>query len=210
MPLPYGLPCLMRRIGAWLLNRTDSPWYPTVRLFRQPQTAAWPAVFESMAVELKKLVSRYGSGLSPLLAPIAPGELLDRISILTIKSERIKDPEKLTHVRRELSALQVVRYGQIDDSSELSTLAASLRAINEDLWEVEDQLRLGESKGEFGAAFIDLARSVYRHNDKRSDLKRSINVLLRAPFADQKSYAKIVEDVPLFRANDEHQAHVGE
>src|SRR5436190_1806167 len=98
--------------------------------------------------------------MSPILIEISPGELTDRISILEIKSERISDPQKLEHVRRELAALLKVRDRDMSLSAAADEMARELRQVNEALWETEEQLRRLESAGTFGHQFIALARSV--------------------------------------------------
>ena len=127
--------------------------------------------------------------LSEILVPIAPGELYDKISILEIKSERIADAEKLKNVRLELELLAQKRDEIIPASSELSGLYAKLKAINEALWEIEDDIRDCERAQDFGETFIRLARAVYVTNDKRAAVKKDINKLLGSRIVEEKSYA---------------------
>jgi hypothetical protein len=124
-----------------------------------------------------------------LSIPISPGELLDKISILEIKVERIADPVKQANVRSELSLLSSVQ-DTLPQSSELAALAAELKAVNERLWDVEDAIRECDRRADFGAEFIRLARSVYIENDRRAALKRRVNELLGSPLIEEKSYAK--------------------
>ena len=119
---------------------------------------------------------------------IAPGELIDKITILEIKSERMTDPAKLINVRAELDLLAQVRGGALAASPDLDALAGDLKQVNEALWEIEDAIRLKEKAQDFGAEFIALARSVYRKNDERAALKRRINDLLGAAIVEEKSY----------------------
>ena len=121
--------------------------------------------------------------------PIAPGELIDKITILEIKSERITDQLKLEHVRKELAVLTEARDRSIFDGGELSPLVAELKSINESLWQVEDDIRACERDGDFGGHFIELARSVYESNDRRAAVKRLINERLGAEIVEEKSYA---------------------
>jgi hypothetical protein len=172
----------------WLLGRDDSPWYPSLRLFRQRALGDWPEVFGRMAQELEQRV-RTSQGGRSVLVEIAPGELLDKLTILHLKAARITDAAKLRHVRAELVTLEAARARSVPGSVELARLEAELQAVNAALWEIEDALRLCEREQDFGPRFIDLARSVYRHNDARAALKRQINALLGAPFAEQKAYA---------------------
>ena len=121
---------------------------------------------------------------------IAPGELIDKITILEIKAERIEHEEKLKNVRIELEVLEKARDAAIVSSSELSELANQLKAVNEALWEIEDDIRDCERNGDFGPKFIELARSVYRSNDRRAALKRQINELLGSKLVEEKSYSE--------------------
>ena len=121
---------------------------------------------------------------------ISPGELLDKLTILDIKSERISDPIKLANVRTEISTLTASRERAIPDSSGLADLRRQLKQVNEKLWNIEDEIRLCERDRDFGARFIELARSVYRHNDRRAAIKRQINELLGSKLIEEKDYAK--------------------
>ena len=123
--------------------------------------------------------------------PVAPGELLDKLTILQIKLERISDPAKLAHVRQEWAALEAIRKRSIPASDEVDRWTEELHAVNGKLWEVEDRLREHERREEFGGPFVALARSVYRHNDARAALKRRINEHLHSPISEQKSYGEI-------------------
>jgi len=123
-----------------------------------------------------------------LLAPVSWGELIDKITILEIKAARIADPAKLANVRRELQALTAVRDGQAVDLAPVAPLAAELRQVNTALWDIEDKIRECEALGDFSAAFVALARSVYQTNDRRAELKRRINTLLGSELVEEKSY----------------------
>jgi post-segregation antitoxin (ccd killing protein) len=118
----------------------------------------------------------------------SPGEVIDKITILEIKSERISEPEKLRNVRTELEMLRAARDAAIVSSGTLSVLTAELRAVNETIWQVEDDLRGFEQDGDFGSRFVELARSVYKDNDHRAALKRKINELLGSRIVEEKSY----------------------
>lgn len=121
--------------------------------------------------------------------PVSPGELLDKISILEIKRERIADPAKRANVARELALLQGVRAHTVPANDRLETLYGQLKAVNETLWEVEDRLRDCERRKDFSAGFVEDARAVYRSNDRRAALKREINSLLGSELVEEKSYA---------------------
>ena len=124
-----------------------------------------------------------------LQVEVSPGELIDKITILEIKAERIADPDKVANVQRELRSLTATREEAVDTSPELDEFTAELRRINERLWEIEDDIRDCERNSDFGERFIELARAVYRTNDRRAAAKRSINELLGSELVEEKDYA---------------------
>ena len=124
-----------------------------------------------------------------LNVPIGPGELIDKITILEIKSERLAAREQLANVRVELAARVAARDAALAPSPELDALSGALKRINEILWQVEDEIRDCERRTDFAARFIELARAVYHTNDQRAALKRRINQLLDAQIVEEKSYA---------------------
>jgi hypothetical protein len=144
-------------------------------------------VFERPASEVEFVIERQ-NGAKPICVPISPGELLDRLTIPQIKAARIPDDEKLRPVRKELEAFVAARQCCVPTSEALAALTTELRAINEKLWDVENELRRCERNGDFGPRFTELARSVYRLNDRRSALKRQINALLGVQACEQKWY----------------------
>jgi hypothetical protein len=172
----------------WMLEREDTPWYPQMRLFRQARRGEWDAVFARMAQELEAL-QRQAPATASVLIPGAVGELIDKITILEIKSERIADPAKLRNVTHELTLLRRLRGESGFHGCELDALGAKLKAANLALWEIEDEIRLCEQCGDFGERFIALARSVYKTNDERAALKRGINLLCGSAIVEEKSYA---------------------
>lgn len=119
---------------------------------------------------------------------VGAGELIDKITILEIKSERINDAEKLVNIRHELEVLSKTREAQMRDSQELTQLATQLKQINEKIWEIEDAIRECESRKDFGQEFIELARGVYHTNDKRAAVKKQINLLTGSDIIEEKSY----------------------
>jgi hypothetical protein len=127
---------------------------------------------------------------STISVEIAPGELIDKITILEIKSERIRDVDKLTNIRTELATLVACRELAIEPSPELAALTTELKQVNESLWQIEDEIRECERHRDFGPKFIELARSVYKSNDRRSALKRQINELLGSRLIEEKSYSE--------------------
>ena len=172
----------------WLTKRADSPWYPTMRLFRQKRRGASSDVFEAMASELTQLAKRR---VAPCMVstPCSLGELIDKITILRIKTERIGEPDKLANVGRELNLLKRLsrEHGACEPPIDLMT--DQLAAVNERLWTIEDALRACEREGDFGPRFVALARSVYCENDTRAAIKRAINVLASSSLVEEKSYA---------------------
>ncbi len=126
--------------------------------------------------------------MNEILIPISPGELLDKITILQIKSERIGDPAKVANVRRELEMLNRVWHDAVETDAEIEALGAELKSINETLWEIEDDIRDEERNKRFGERFIELARAVYVTNDRRADAKKRVNLHLNSTIVEEKSY----------------------
>ena len=123
-----------------------------------------------------------------LLVPVSYGELLDKIAILQIKSERMSDPAKLANVRNELSALERTWMAHPAAVQDIVELRARLKAVNERLWTIEDDIRVKEKAQEFDDEFIRLARSVYVQNDERARIKKDINLALGSAYVEEKSY----------------------
>jgi hypothetical protein len=124
----------------------------------------------------------------PIRVEIALGELIDKITILEIKAARIADAAKRANVLVELAALSEARAVAIPPDAEIDRLAAELKAVNEALWDIEDGIRACDRAGDFGPRFVDLARAVYRTNDRRAELKRAISLHLGARLVEEKSY----------------------
>ncbi len=120
--------------------------------------------------------------------PVSPGEVLDKITILEIKSERMTDPQKVANVRVELELLQKTWAAAITGDDTIRDLHAQLKEINEALWEIEDDIRDKERAKEFDERFIELARSVYFTNDRRSEVKKKLNLHLGSQIVEEKSY----------------------
>jgi hypothetical protein len=182
----------------WLLRREDSPWYPTLRLFRQAQPGDWDGVFERMASELRKLVGTtertpipHPSSLIPsevgttdrrpsiktpwITVEISPGELIDRITLLEIQSERLTDATELSHLGVELAALRAAHQQALPPTEDFRALTTELRAVHEQLWQVEAEIRRCEQNADFGPRFLELARSFFQKQDRRTALRRRIN-----------------------------------
>jgi hypothetical protein len=161
-----------------------------MRLYRQSKPECWEDVFERMAADLRPLAAGRSSvpPAEGIVVEISAGELLDKISILEIKAERLRDPAKRANVLRELAMLRDAQGRYLPMSEPLVRLAALLREVNAQLWDVEDALRTCEGQGTFGDEFVQLARSVYRLNDRRADLKRQINDACGSRLREEKSY----------------------
>jgi uncharacterized small protein (DUF1192 family) len=123
-----------------------------------------------------------------ILAPVSVGELLDKITILQIKTERIRAPEKRALAAQELEELNHTRELHVAHSDEVARHVDELKLVNEALWEIEDGIRLKEKAAEFDGEFIALARSVYRTNDRRAEIKRTLNTLLGSTIVEVKEY----------------------
>lgn len=123
-----------------------------------------------------------------LLVPISPGELIDKITILEIKSARISDKAKLENVRTELGMLEQSWQKSPASATDIADLKAELRAVNERLWVIEDDIRIQEMQQRFDAEFVKLARAVYFENDERARIKRRINERLGSTLVEEKSY----------------------
>jgi hypothetical protein len=126
--------------------------------------------------------------MSEILVPVSFGELLDKISILQIKSERMSDEAKLANVRNELSALDKTWLAHPAAVGDIAKLRADLKAVNERLWVIEDDIRIKEKAQAFDDEFIQLARSVYFENDERARIKKDINLTLGSAYIEEKSY----------------------
>ncbi|WP_026333239.1 DUF6165 family protein [Thioalkalivibrio sp. ALM2T] len=120
---------------------------------------------------------------------VGAGELLDKITILKIKNERISDAEKLGNIRHELNVLQETWVQAGLRSPEVEELERDLREVNSKLWDIEDEIRECEAKKDFGERFVQLARSVYITNDERARIKKAVNTLCNSAIVEEKSYS---------------------
>jgi hypothetical protein len=125
----------------------------------------------------------------PIFVEIAAGELIDKITILEIKLDQIEDAAKRANIRREYEQLSAVFHEHISPSDELAQLTAALKGANQELWQIEDDIRERERMKDFDPEFVALARAVYQTNDRRAALKREINALLQSSIFEEKSYA---------------------
>jgi len=126
--------------------------------------------------------------MNQILIPISPGELLDKITILEIKSERIDSAEKKANVNNELEMLNKVWTDSVSEDNDIISMRKELKSINEALWDIEDDIRDEERDKRFTERFIELARSVYVTNDQRADVKKRINIHLKSDIVEEKSY----------------------
>jgi hypothetical protein len=126
--------------------------------------------------------------MSEMSVPVSPGELIDKITILAIKSRRMTDPHQLANVRRELTLLRDTWAASPYAPADIAADEAALMAVNERLWVIEDEIRDKERAQAFDAEFVRLARAVYFENDERARIKRHINVKLGSAIVEEKSY----------------------
>jgi uncharacterized protein DUF6165 len=126
--------------------------------------------------------------MQDILVPVSPGELLDKITILRIKAERMSDAAKVANVRHELALLEQTWRAAVPTHAHPTADEAALTAVNSRLWVIEDDIRLQEAARDFGPRFIELARAVYVENDERAGIKKRINVALGSAIVEEKSY----------------------
>jgi tetratricopeptide (TPR) repeat protein len=182
----------------WLIEGDKCPWYPTMRLFRQPEFKDWANVFQAISDELRLVQQGRRDRLLPQSCPgptsefqiaTSAGELIDKVTILEIKERNLKDAVKLSNVRRELESLrQALGAYAPSPTPSLVELTNKLREINQALWRIEDEIRSCERIQDFGPKFVELARSVYLTNDQRAAVKRQINAILGSALQEEKSY----------------------
>lgn len=132
--------------------------------------------------------NRYGHNMN-ITVEVSLGEFLDKLTILQIKSERIRDAGKLANIRKELDVLTRAWEQSPFAAKDIGEPLGRLKAINQKLWDIEDAIRTKESQGAFDEEFIELARSVYLCNDERAAIKRELNQLLGSELIEEKSYA---------------------
>lgn len=126
--------------------------------------------------------------MNTILVPISPGELLDKITILRIKSARMTDPAQLENVRHELALLEQTWSRAVPNGAQFQAEEHALETVNTRLWDIEDRIREHEAGRRFDASFIELARAVYVTNDERAAIKRRINLALGSKIVEEKSY----------------------
>ena len=122
------------------------------------------------------------------MVPISAGELIDKLTILEIKAERLADPDKRRNVVRERDALAAARDRAGLHGPAVEPFVADLKRVNEALWDIEDEIRACEAEQDFGPRFIELARSVYGTNDERAAIKKRLNLAVGSAYVEEKSY----------------------
>ena len=128
--------------------------------------------------------------MDKILVEVSIGELLDKISILDIKKDKIKDDDKLEHILREYKLLKEEYDNKVKNDNKLSKLYTSLKEINSKLWVIEDEKRLCEKNADFGDEFIKLSRDVHFLNDERAKIKLEINIHTGSKIKEIKEYTK--------------------
>ncbi len=181
----------LKRVAEWrwLLDRTDTPWYPTMKLYRQPSRDDWASVFDRIAADVAGLKPKGArAGFETPQIPVPVGELFDKITILKIKAARVTDPAKLSNIMTELALLRrtAKQYGKMAEDER--RLISRLKRANERLWALEDAIRDCERKNDFDAKFVSVARSIYKTNDRRAAIKKQINTVFLSSLAEEKSY----------------------
>lgn len=184
----------------WMRAGRTSPWYPTMRLYRQPKLGDWENLFSEIARDLALVSEENDVTLreepahqrAPLPVPVSPGELIDKVIILELKRAHLTDYVSAARVEAELRALADAYSSYLRDANAaLLQTVDELRQINRKLWEAEDELRRLERLQQFGQRFIEVARSVYQANDQRAALKRRINELLGSTLMEEKSHGHL-------------------
>jgi Family of unknown function (DUF6165) len=193
---PVFLPLQRVPDWRWLMHREDSPWYPSMRLFRQAEKGDWESVFMRMAAsiaadvtEKARQITGAPRAMTAITIPAAIGELIDKITILEIKESHIGEAAKLENIGRELTLLRTLKSECGLGGARLAELQAELKSMNGVLWNIENALRGHEAREDFGAAFVSLARQVYKTNDRRAMLKRKINLFFNSEIVEEKSYS---------------------
>ncbi len=154
-------------------------------MFRQSKPGDWHELLERVTAEVRVRAAK-AAGVAPV-APVSVGELVDKISILAIKRERIADTVKRANVEKEYRAL-VETSEALALPDAVRPLLAQIKTVNEALWEIEDDIRDCEARSDFGPRFVELARSVYKQNDRRAALKAEINRICNSSLREEKSH----------------------
>jgi tetratricopeptide (TPR) repeat protein len=157
----------------WMLDRHDSPWYPTIRLFRQQRPGDWAEVFMQVADALRQVASH--RGVLHLQAPLSVGELLDRITVLMVKRSRLKPSDQLRQVNADLTTLVMILNKTVPPVGDWPGVTEELRAVNEILWDAEEALRHCEERQDFGPEFVEVTRRMLQTRQRRAAVLRLID-----------------------------------
>jgi tetratricopeptide (TPR) repeat protein len=179
----------------WIEGQTISPWYPTMTIFKQENPFDWSAVIAAIDDKLAEKSKAHTQNITSVSAEISIGELIDKITILTIKNNKIVDPKKLKNIRTELATLRVIQKNHSEPSSYLEVLEHNLFETNSKLWTIEDQIRDKEREQLFDDEFITLARNVYFTNDHRMSIKNEINSYCGSRINEEKSYRDYTQKI---------------
>lgn len=203
-----GIPCWVAlSVGAdwrWFPKSESTRWYPATRLFRQQRINDWTTVFEKMKESLLETMSKGGDPFTScegnegterytVEIPVSTGELIDKFTILLIKESKATAPTQVKSISIEIECLEPHVRLLVDQTPDLAPAKQTLQAINEQLWDVEDRIRECEARGVFSEEFIKLARSVYRLNDERAELKSQINEMTGSYIRETKIYARYTD-----------------
>jgi len=185
----------------WFLKREDSPWYPTMRLFRQSQPGDWKGVFARLSEAVRAEMAHTGalapaadarvnaSLRSAFFVPTSPGELLDKFSILQIKSERLTNAAQIRNVKNEIGLLEQQRDRLLAGSVSLNDFVEQLKKVNETLWQVEEDLRSCERARTLGRASSNWPAPFTSTTIAARPSSAKINLSLASPLTEEKTYA---------------------
>jgi tetratricopeptide (TPR) repeat protein len=187
MSIPVWLALGFVADWRWLEQRADSPWYPTMRIFRQTEPGDWQGVFKRIKEELLRFRDK-GRNTVSYRVGISPGDILDKVTILQLKADRTNDAKARALYWAELQVLRHISNGRTRHSPQIRNLLSELEAVNRAFWDAEDQVRRFERAENFGPLFVQHARSIYQLNDGRSLLKQEINLLTGSPLCEEKIY----------------------
>jgi len=183
---------LLKKYGAdwrWLHDREDTIWYNSVRIARQLRQGDWMGLIVHLAGQLAREQGLAGPAVAPCPEiAVSVGELIDKLTVLEIKLQRIPNAEKLAHIVREYQSLSAALDRLEINQGKLQPLRQELALLNGQLWEIEDEIRACEAGEDFGGRFVALARGVYKANDRRAALKGEINRLTGSVMTEEKCY----------------------
>jgi len=180
----------------WIPGARHSRWYPSATYIAQQTPGDWWSAFTAIGAEVQQRMMRAKAGGVLPMTPVSVGELLDKLSILAIKRERIADAAKRANVETEYQALHEVCLAHGLVAASTDDLRAALDDVNGRLWCIEDEIREHEMRSDFGPGFISLARAVYHTNDRRAAIKAELNRTFGSALREEKSYAALPPACP--------------